>query len=155
MEKIGNNSPVMTIVSAIPRSGKSVWSEKYKKETNALICSADMLRTSLLGNKGDMTKEKYIWEQFEKLLDNMIADRNNIIVDNTNISKKARKNIISKAKEAGYIVNGVHIKTKMETIMKRCEETNFPKEVVLSMKIRFQDMDYLEGFDHIKDVSGE
>ena len=145
----------IVIMSAIPRSGKTNAVKSLKEKYNAIVLSADILRETILGNKGDMTQEVRIWDEFYRRLRYSLSLDRNIIIDNTNISKKQRKTIISLVNKEEYNIIGIKIETSMETILKRCEETNFPKDVVYSMLKRYQEMTYDEGFDIIEVIKGE
>lgn len=152
----------IVIMSAIPRSGKTHAVESLQqKYNNAVVISADIIRKVLLGNKGDMTQEPLIWDEFFKQLILSVENNENIIIDNTNISKKQRRSIlslvnrISSLTKEKYNIIGIKIETSLETILKRCDETNFPKDVVYSMLKRYQEMTYDEGFDIIEVIKGE
>ncbi len=150
---------LLIIMCALPRSGKTTTTRKLTEKFGFNICSADLLRATLLGDKGDMSKEKFIWDRHGEFLANMINEGQNIIVDNTNITKKARKTIIDIVKnndlKNDYEIVLVRVITDMEEIIERCKESNFPLDVIDSMNSRFQEPHINEGINRIFYVNGK
>ena len=59
----------LIVLSAPPGSGKSTWAKKYiAKNPNTVIISSDEIRYELTGQYQDFSKQKEVWELFEKRL---------------------------------------------------------------------------------------
>ena len=59
----------LIVLSAPPGSGKSTWANKYiAKNPNTVIISSDEIRYELTGQYQDFSKQKEVWELFEKRL---------------------------------------------------------------------------------------
>jgi tRNA uridine 5-carbamoylmethylation protein Kti12 len=57
----------LIVMSAFPGSGKSTWCKKYKEEhPNTYIISSDDIRFELTGEYQDFSKQKEVWETFER-----------------------------------------------------------------------------------------
>jgi len=57
----------LMILSAIPASGKSTWAKKYAEtHPNCFIVSSDAIRYEVTNSYTDHTKQKLVWELFDK-----------------------------------------------------------------------------------------
>jgi predicted kinase len=57
----------LIVMSAFPGSGKSTWCRKYKEShPNTYIISSDEIRFELTGQYQDFSKQKEVWETFER-----------------------------------------------------------------------------------------
>ena len=57
----------LIVLSAIPASGKSTWAEAYRtSHENVKIISSDAIRIEITGDFQDHSRQKEVWELFEK-----------------------------------------------------------------------------------------
>lgn len=57
----------LIVLSAIPASGKSTWAEAYRtSHKNVKIISSDAIRIEITGDFQDHSRQKEVWELFEK-----------------------------------------------------------------------------------------
>lgn len=57
----------LIVLSAAPGSGKSTWAAKYKaSHPDTFIISSDEIRYELTGQYQDFSKQKEVWETFDK-----------------------------------------------------------------------------------------
>lgn len=57
----------LIVLSAIPASGKSTWAEAYRtSHENVKIISSDEIRIEITGDFQDHSRQKEVWELFEK-----------------------------------------------------------------------------------------
>lgn len=57
----------LIVLSAVPGSGKSTWANKYQKEhKNTYIISSDEIRKEITGQYQDFSRQKDVWDLFEK-----------------------------------------------------------------------------------------
>lgn len=74
----------LIVLSAPPGSGKSTWAKQYiAKNPNTVIISSDEIRYEITGQYQDFSKQKEVWELFEKrLVDFATRDDNaDVILD--------------------------------------------------------------------------
>lgn len=74
----------LIVLSAPPGSGKSTWANKYiEKNPNTVIISSDEIRFELTGQYQDFSKQKEVWELFEKRLEEYAFrdDKADVILD--------------------------------------------------------------------------
>ena len=74
----------LIVLSAFPGSGKSTWCKKYlETHPNTYVISSDEIRFELTGQYQDFSKQKEVWELFEKrLVDFATRDDNaDVILD--------------------------------------------------------------------------
>lgn len=124
------NSPSKLAIFLIgePRSGKSTLTEELKK-TGINVLSADSIRKEVFNVKFDPSIEKAVWLTFDNSLTESINNKNKILIDNTNITRRSRKEYIHKLKRNGYTVLCINIITPISTLMLRCDETDFDKNI--------------------------
>lgn len=135
------------LLSAIPGSGKSAWSEQYRlTHENVFIVSSDALRKEIGGACNNLNHEQEVWDRF--LLDiKKIRDTHEdvtIIGDSTNIYNKFRKfyaeNLDGFDKKILVI-----IRKDLETVLRqnrvRNPEKIVPEEAIKKMWGEWEDPD--------------
>ena len=71
----------LIVLSAPPGSGKSTWAKRYKKEhPNTYVISSDKIRFELTGTNQDFSKQKEVWEIFEKIIHEYAEINENVTV---------------------------------------------------------------------------
>lgn len=74
----------LIVLSSTPGSGKSTWAKRYKNtHKNTYIISSDEIRYELTGQYQDFSKQKEVWELFEKRIHEYanISDDVTVILD--------------------------------------------------------------------------
>ena len=74
----------LIVLSAFPGSGKSTWCRKYKEShPNTYIISSDAIRYELTGSYQDFSKQKEVWETFERRIHEYasLGDEITVILD--------------------------------------------------------------------------
>lgn len=57
----------LIVMSSVPGAGKSTWCKRYQKlNKNCYIISSDGIRFELTGCLNDFSKQKEVWETFER-----------------------------------------------------------------------------------------
>lgn len=148
---IGNqNEKVAYMMVGVPRSGKTTIRNVITKTLPSIaVLSADEIRLSVFNIKFDPKTEPSVWNKHSMLLSKNIKESKSMIIDNTHISKKARKDTIKTLKDNGYKVIAIEVYSSYSELMRRAEESCFPKEVIMNMLSRYQSPEYEEGFDNI------
>ena len=106
-------------------------------------------REVVLGEKRNMDSENLIWKIHNAFYLEILNQRKNIVIDNTNMKRKYRKKFIQDAKSKGYRVTGVQFNTPLEVCLKRGKQTNFPSDVLMKFFSNRQPLKYEEEFDNI------
>jgi predicted kinase len=106
-------------------SGKTTTVKKYAEQGYCVVCRDDF-RTMLGGGsyKFDTRTEKAIHQASRTLLENLMVENLDIIIDETNTTKRGRKTIINTAKLFGYNVIGIVMPqlTKEKSIENRIKD---------------------------------
>lgn len=143
------NEKVAYMMIGVPRSGKTTIRNVISKALPSVrVLSADDIRLTF-NVKFDPKIETEVWNKHSMLLLDNIKESKSMIIDNTHISKKTRTPTIKTLKDNGYKVIAVEIHSSYSEIMRRAEESAFPKEVIMNMLSRYQSPEYEEGFDNI------
>lgn len=74
----------LTMTKGLPASGKSTWA----KSQNAYRVNKDDLRAMLNHGKWSKINEKYVLKIRDSIIELYLADKNNVVVDDTNLSPK-------------------------------------------------------------------
>lgn len=128
--------PVMNIMIGVQASGKSSFANSYLADYQ--LVSLDKLKTR---NKENL------------LLAELLSKRENIVVDNTNPTKKDREKYIKLAKDNGYRVVGYYLKSSLKDCLRRNSEREDSKRVpklgVLGTYSKLEIPELSEGYDKL------
>ena len=93
----------LIMLSAVPAAGKSTWANKYKEEhENVYIISSDDIRLELThGVYQDRSKQKEVWETFERRIHEYAhkAENVTVILDALNDVNSVRLNYLKNSPE--------------------------------------------------------
>ena len=80
------------MLSAFPASGKSTWANKYKAtHNNVVILNSDDIRMEITGGDyQDHSRQKEVWELFEKRIHEYAKDGTTVILDALNDTNEVR-----------------------------------------------------------------
>ncbi len=146
------------ILIGVPASGKSTWVDNNQHLYDAIASSDDTIE--IVASEYGFTYS----ETFKKLIDfaSMVFERDlksaidlneNIVIDRTNVSSKARKRFIDMFKKAGYTVTAVVFETPNAEEWKRRLDSRpdkfIPEDVLTSMSKNFVYPNVDEGFDYV------
>lgn len=143
-----SDKPELVIMIGLPRSGKSTFVEQNYDDYNYL--SRDEIRTNIFGYKGNMLHEAEVSTIFNKRYTEFLNQNKNIVIDNTNIQKKYRKQFINQAKAHKYKIKAIYIDAAYEDVVDNANKENFPVEVIDSMFNRLDLPLREEGYYQIK-----
>ena len=97
-----SNMKTLIMLSAVPASGKTTWANEYKKNNpNTYIVNSDDIRMEVThGDYQDHTKQKEVWELFEKRMHEYGKIENaTVILDALNDVNPVRLKYLKGAKE--------------------------------------------------------
>lgn len=140
----------LIVLCGIQCSGKSTYTEQFKNNDDYVIVSSDGLRKQYPNDDNEHIFRK-VYQQMNEALHNC----KNVILDATNITIKARKQIFANLKESCY-KECVIFNTPIEICRKRLVERNnredshkVPEDVLEKYYHSFQIPFYEEGWDKI------
>ena len=107
------------MLKGLPASGKSSWANEQVKTGNYIIVSKDEIRKMFGGYKP--SREKEVLRIRNKLIENGIQLKRNVIVDDTNLNPKHEKYIQQLARDLGakFIINDEFLNVPPEECIKR------------------------------------
>jgi predicted kinase len=114
----------ITLMCGVARSGKTTWVNNNKKDTDIII-SADEIRKIVYGQRFWQDGESIMWSIRTMMLEYLMKQGKDIIIDETNTTKKRRFSIIKLANKHNYII-GINVITGIteEECKKRAIETD-------------------------------
>lgn len=138
------------IMVGVPRSGKSTWCDKFVEkhgEDKVKVLSYDTLRERLYGNKNNQGDFKVIKEVFDYALVKAMNDDDieYILIDNTNVKKKYRQDLVEFIKSIGgcdcdIVFN--ELKTSKILVYWRAIVSKFPLKVIRRMYKNYEKIDF-------------
>ncbi len=95
--------PKLTIIIGPSGAGKSTY--LCNNHLDCYILSADFIREELYGD-ASIQGGKEVWDIFYHRLEELVSDAQDIVIDNTNIKAKYRKEILDRCKdyEVKYVI---------------------------------------------------
>lgn len=132
----------------LPASGKSEWTNKFKKDNNFKRICPDKIRLELTGSEEDQSKNKEVFElAFERFAD-FLKDDKKVIIDATNYCKKNRAGWLKIAKKYGKNVVAIVFRTPFDVCIDRNSRRNrtVPVHVIERMAKSWEEPSVEEGF---------
>ena len=107
------------LLKGLPSSGKSSWAKEMSEKGNFLVVSRDEIRKMLGGYKP--SREKEALRIRNRLIEEAIKMRKNVIVDDTNLNPKHEQHIRKMARDLGckFEVNDSFLKISPEECIRR------------------------------------
>ncbi len=121
----GNLMSKLIVLSGVPGSGKSYFSNAYKdkKGSHTYIVSSDRLRKEVTGDQRDHTEETVIWTMYYELVKAYSVDKKGtVILDSTNIIVKDRTEHVSKVRN--LFDEAILVVFKIDESLVRFQNTN-------------------------------
>lgn len=113
--------PKLYVMVALPRSGKSTYVRENFK--GIPVVSADQLRLLIHGERYAREQEPKVWWVRNILLQALMEQGLDVVVDQTNITRDRRSQLLKLARKYGYEAIAVIIETDVETCKDRAVET--------------------------------
>ncbi len=86
------------IMVGVPGTGKTTLAKKLRDDFGGIIISKDIIRYHMLGIEFDPNLENEVDRMFRAMLSSSLYGYvDNIIIDNTNLTKETRKSLIDRA----------------------------------------------------------
>lgn len=141
--------PRLTILGGLPRSGKTTWCKLNRGQR--VVISADDIRKLVYGQRFFGGGEALMWAIRGIMLENIMQQRVDIIIDETNTTAARRKPLIELAKKRWYWIEFIHIDTPAEVCIERAKAEGDDRiiPVIERMAGQFEMPTREEGFDEI------
>lgn len=139
----------LIMMIGIPGSGKSFKAKEVAKKENAIIVSSDEIRKELFGDENIQKEPRRVFDTLYKRVGELLKQKNNVIIDATNIKRKFR--ILALARFKNVEKEYYYIDTPLEV----CIERDFSRdrqagEFVINKCFKQLDFPlYGEGFNKI------
>jgi tRNA uridine 5-carbamoylmethylation protein Kti12 len=155
--------PRLYMLIGVPGSGKSTWRNAFLKSNDAVIISSDDEIDAFAEDQGLTYSDAFKIVDFKKIdakinadFSKAVKDKQDIIVDRTNMSKKSRSRFLSSL-PANYEKHAIIFQCPEEELRrrldKRAKETGkfIPDQVLYTMLRNYQEPDLTE-FDDIQQI---
>ncbi|MGI6554500.1 MAG: AAA family ATPase [Bacillota bacterium] len=141
--------PTLYVMVALPRSGKTSYVSEHFK--GIPVVSADQLRLLIHGKRYAAEQEPKVWWVRDIMLKALMEQGLDVVVDQTNITRKRREPLVKLAEEYGFKAVAVVLKTDVETCKARAVETDQEDllPVIEEFAEQFEPVTEDEGFEEI------
>lgn len=148
------------LLSAIPGSGKSTWSEEYRlTHKNVFVVASDQIRKEIGGAYQNLAHEKEVWDRY---LNDIIKYRDfgddvTVIADSTNIYNKFRKyypEVLTGFDKKILVIFRKDLKTILDSNKKRDPGRIVPEKVIKRIWRNWEEptQDVLDLYDEVIEV---
>ena len=146
----------MYMVIGAPGCGKSTYIQNHLKE-NEIVISRDKIRFHLLKETDEyFSREKEVYNEFVKQINNAIANNKDFYVDQTSLNAAARNKLFSKLTKKPDKIIGIYFTTPLDVILQRNSQrvgrALVPEDAVISMFNSLTKPTLDEGFSEIWEV---
>lgn len=136
--------------------GKSTYIKNNIKE-NEVVVSRDAIRFSMLNDNDEyFSKEKEVYSEFIKQINDAVAANKNIYIDQTSLNKKARAKLFNNLKEKPSQIIALYFTTPIEIALARNSlrtgRALVPDDVIMNMYNSIEYPTVEEGFTEILEV---
>ena len=143
--------PIVYVLVGCPACGKSTFAKSFGNDT--IIISSDAIREELYGDEATQGNGNEVFGLYYDRAIAAIKDGYNVILDATNVTRKARKNIFSTLGKNNIDCKFVAIcfEKELDILLKQNaeRERKVPKEVIERMYNNYVRPVDQEGFDKI------
>ena len=148
------NKIIITV--GAPGSGKSTWIEKYKHaHPYVTVLSSDALRAVFGKDENDQTVSAKVFQYMESEADRLVNSGNTVLIDATNMHRKARKPWVDLAKKYRVIIEAYVFVVNRDELIDRNQKRgdaggrNVPTHVIDRMLNNYVAPSHEEGFDRV------
>ena len=135
----------LIMLSAVPAAGKTTWAKKYQQEhEHVYIINSDEVRMEVThGDYHDHSKQKEVWELFEKRIHEYANKEEDVtvILDALNDVNVVRYKYLSTTPEFDHkilILFPTTIEKSMEYNSHRPEENKVPDDILVGLNHKFE-----------------
>ena len=145
---------VLIVMSGLPASGKSTYSEWLAESGIFKRVCPDLIRKELYGDENIQGDGKKVFEIAHERMQVYGTFGDNVVFDATNIDRKTRISLVEKMRPHFDIIICKYFSTPLYICKIRNEqrERQVPYEVLESMERRFRTPTLDEGFDIVEEI---
>jgi len=145
---------MLTIMMGVSGSGKTTIAKKIAKELNAVYVSSDEIRKELWGNENEQKNPMRVFWVAEYRTNLALSTGQKVVVDATNLNRKARKPFTMLGRAYGVPIKCVVVNVPVEVAKERNKERKrvVPDEVIDKQFSRFSPPN-LEEVDEVEVVN--
>ena len=151
MGDIVARKPRIHMLVGLPRSGKTTYCNYYLGRIP--VFSADTFRYLVYNQKFWAGGEETMWAVHDIAIINLLKQRIDVVVDETNTTKKCRKKYVDLAQMYGYELEAVVISTAPGICLERAGKDETLKGVIHRMSQQWEPVSREEGIDSIKIIN--
>lgn len=136
----------LIMMSAVPAAGKTTWAKKYQAEhENVYIISSDDIRIEITGGDyHDQSKQKQVWETFEKRIHEYAnkGDNVTVILDALNDVNVVRYKYLSTTPEYDkkiLVLLPTTLDKSQELNSQRSWSNRVPEDVLVTLVNKFEE----------------
>ena len=136
----------LIMLSAVPAAGKTTWAKKYQAEhANVFIISSDDVRLEVTGGDyQDHSKQKEVWELFEKRIHEYAnkADDVTVILDALNDVNPVRYKYLSTTPEYDkkiLVLFPTSLEKSLEYNSQRVWPNKVPDDILVALNNKFEE----------------
>ena len=143
----------MYLMIGCPGVGKSYYVQQYKNPGTKVI-SRDTIRFSMLEDNDEyFSKEKEVYKEFIRQIDEAIEANETFYVDQTSLNYNSRKKLFNSLKQKPDKVIAIYLKSSLDKILKqnslREGRALVPEDAVRNMFYSIEEPKLEEGFEEI------
>lgn len=146
------NKPIFIMMVGIVGSGKSTYAKQLAEETNAIICSSDVIRKELFGDENSQDNNEKVFKILHSRMKENLKNGKNVIYDATNINSKRRRAFLSELRNIPCVKKCIIMATPFEMccIQNESRDRVVPYEVIERMYKNWNTPYWFEGWDKIE-----
>ncbi len=143
----------MYLMIGWPGVGKSYYIQQQKTPGTKVI-SRDVIRFNMLDDNDEyFSKEKEVYKEFIRQIDEAIEANETFYVDQTSLNYKSRKKLFNSLKQQPDEIIAIYLKSSLDKILKqnalRKGRAYVPEDAVKNMYYSIEEPELKEGFDEI------
>ena len=143
------------ILMGTPGSGKSTWIQNHLDKHTVWISRDDVRFSMVAENEEYFSKEKQVFKEFVRRIDNALENGYDVFADATHLNKASRNKLLRAVNpQLALNVDVIWIKTSLDECLKRNDNrigtrSFVPKSVIRRMFFQIERPEFEEGFNTI------
>lgn len=142
------------LLMGCPGSGKSTWAFNHLDEHTVWVSRDDVRFSMVFENEEYFSKEKEVFKEFVRRIDNALENEYNVFADATHLNEASRNKLIRSISVPVDEINVVWIKTDLNIALERNENRKgtrayVPRDVIRKMFYSMTKPSFEEGFKNI------
>ena len=115
----GDKKKALVVLCGPPASGKSTWGKKFAQDQHLIYVSTDEIRAEIGTGEGDQSVSPAAFGIARVKVSSALGQGKSVMIDATNVNRKARKNWIKLGKGHGAFIIAVAFEVPREELLRR------------------------------------